>query len=111
MKNDNTQYAGATVFFFRLGAIRAYYNEDAGIGFTMGRVPIGGSDFSERPYTYDDLEDGEVDPNLASFSLQPEDENLKVTWDPHMVGKYKLPPPPPPLLNKGSGSGETSYNV
>lgn len=44
----------------------------------MGRVPIGGTDFSTRPYTYDDLKPGETDPTLAKFALAPEDLNYKV---------------------------------
>lgn len=44
----------------------------------MGRVPIGGTDFSTRPYTYDDDVDSGVDANLTKFALQPEDFKFKV---------------------------------
>ena len=41
----------------------------------MGRVPIGGTDFSARLYTYDDFP-GDV--NLSNFSLTNEDLVYKV---------------------------------
>lgn len=41
----------------------------------MIRVPIGGTDFSVRKYTYDD---GKKDPKLARFSLATEDLEYKV---------------------------------
>lgn len=46
----------------------------------MGRVPIGGTDFSTRPYTYDDdvANLGGLDANLTNFALQPEDFKFKV---------------------------------
>lgn len=46
-----------------------------GIEFQLGRVPIGGSDFSTRPYSYDDHPN---DDNLTMFALQPEDVHFKV---------------------------------
>lgn len=52
----------------------SYYGPN-GIGFTVGRVPIGGCDFSPRPYTYND-HPGDV--NLTKFSLQVEDHKYKV---------------------------------
>lgn len=54
---------------------RSYYNYQDGIGYTMGRVPIGGADFSWRLYTYDDVED---DVTLSNFSLTTEDIAYKV---------------------------------
>lgn len=54
--------------------LRAYYSND-GIEYTMGRVPIGGTDFSTRGYTLDDVDD---DLELKFFSLQLEDTNYKV---------------------------------
>lgn len=46
----------------------------------MGRVPIGGTDFSTRPYTYDDDvgDFGGADANLTKFALQSEDFKFKV---------------------------------
>ena len=45
----------------------------------MGRVPIGGSDFSLFPYTYDDLPKGETDEDLKKFKLQNADLYEKVS--------------------------------
>ncbi|MPC92785.1 putative glucosylceramidase 3 [Portunus trituberculatus] len=44
----------------------------------MGRVPVGGTDFSTHPYTYDDLPHGQIDPLLTKFALAKEDLKLKV---------------------------------
>lgn len=46
-----------------------------GIGYTLCRLPIGGSDFSTRAYSYCDVEGDE---DLEHFKLQPEDFNYKV---------------------------------
>lgn len=54
--------------------IEDYFSSD-GIEYTIGRVPIGGCDFSTRPYTYDDEID---DYSLQKFSLQMEDYKYKV---------------------------------
>jgi glucosylceramidase len=42
------------------------YFSDNGLEYSMARTPIGGSDFSIRPYTYDDETD---DKNLTHFAL------------------------------------------
>lgn len=54
--------------------LRAYFSND-GIEYSLCRVPIGGTDFSERGYSYDD---GDEDPKLENFQLAPEDFKLKV---------------------------------
>lgn len=43
----------------------------------MGRVPIAGSDFSTRAYSYDDVPN---DDNLTMFKLAPEDHEYKVVF-------------------------------
>lgn len=53
--------------------LESYFGID-GIGYTFCRVPIGGTDFSTRPYSYCD----KPDENLTNFELQPEDFNYKV---------------------------------
>jgi len=53
---------------------RAYFDK-TGIGYSIARIPMGGTDFSLRPYTYADTAD---DVNLSKFSLQEEDHTLKV---------------------------------
>lgn len=42
----------------------------------MLRVPIGGTDFSTRPYTLDDVTN---DDDLEHFSLADEDYTIKVS--------------------------------
>lgn len=51
---------------------RSLFSEE-GSEYSIGRVPIGGSDFSPRPYTYQDDQNG-------SFALQPEDFQYKVRY-------------------------------
>lgn len=47
-----------------------------GIEYTLGRVPIGSTDFSTRTYSYDDIPE---DLNLHWFSLSREDKMYKVS--------------------------------
>lgn len=55
--------------------LESYFGEN-GLGYNLCRVPIGGTDFSIRPYSYDD-HDG--DRNLKYFQLQEEDVKYKVS--------------------------------
>ena len=54
--------------------IQSYFSSN-GIEYSFGRVPISGTDYSVRPYTYNDVPD---DKNLTQFSLQREDYEWKV---------------------------------
>jgi len=54
--------------------LKDYFAQD-GLEYRLGRIPIGGSDFSTRAYSYDDNPGGET---LEKFALQPEDFNYKV---------------------------------
>ncbi|XP_063904865.1 lysosomal acid glucosylceramidase-like isoform X2 [Zophobas morio] len=54
--------------------LKSYFSED-GIEYNLCRVPMGGSDFSVRAYTYDD---GPPDPSLLNFELKEEDFLYKV---------------------------------
>jgi len=56
--------------------IRAYYSEQ-GSEYGLGRVNIGGCDFSDRPYTYCDTE-GDVE--LATWALERDDTELKIPY-------------------------------
>lgn len=47
-----------------------------GIGYSVVRVPMASCDFSTRLYTYADTPE---DYNLHSFTLAPEDVNMKVS--------------------------------
>lgn len=58
-----------------ISCCRSYFGP-TGIGYSMLRVPIGGTDFSTRFYTLDDVPSDE---NLGCFSLADEDFNLRVS--------------------------------
>ncbi|XP_045521396.1 lysosomal acid glucosylceramidase-like [Pieris brassicae] len=55
--------------------ISTYFGED-GLGYNMIRIPIGGSDFSTRPYTYNDYPLD--DETLSNFTLAEEDTSMKI---------------------------------
>ncbi|XP_060527870.1 putative glucosylceramidase 4 [Cylas formicarius] len=55
--------------------LRSYWG-DEGISYSIGRVPISGTDFSLRGYTYCD----EKDETLDSWALQPEDFDYKIAF-------------------------------
>ena len=54
--------------------LRSYFTP-SGLDYNLGRVNIGGCDFSPRGYTYVDTV-GDVE--LKTFALQPEDLDFKV---------------------------------
>lgn len=54
--------------------LQSYFSDD-GIEYSLCRVPIGGTDFSTRGYSYDD---GDVDIDLTNFDLAEEDNKFKV---------------------------------
>ena len=51
------------------------YFSGNGIEYSLARVPLAGTDFSDRPYSYDDV-DGDLE--LKHFALQKEDIEWKV---------------------------------
>ncbi len=54
----------------RADVLEKLFGREAGIGMNLMRVCIGTSDFvREEYYTYDDLAEGETDPELAKFSI------------------------------------------
>lgn len=53
--------------------LSSYYGPD-GSEYTLGRVPLAGTDFSTYAYTYDDDEVGTLD----GFALKNEDYSYKV---------------------------------
>ncbi|KAB7494900.1 putative glucosylceramidase 3 [Armadillidium nasatum] len=57
--------------------LRSYFSEE-GIEYNMGRIPIGGTDFSTRPYSNDD--DHEDDVELKHFALTEEDHIYKIPY-------------------------------
>lgn len=59
--------------------LQLYFGKN-GLQYSMGRVPIAGTDFSMRPYSYDDVKADEQDIELKSWKLQDEDTNLKIPY-------------------------------
>jgi glucosylceramidase len=47
-----------------------------GIGISCLRISIGASDLSDRVFSYNDLPEGETDPLMERFSINPEKEDL-----------------------------------
>ena len=57
--------------------LRSYYDPKEGSRYNLGRIPIGGTDFSTRPYTLDDFKD---DVTLKHFALQKDDYMYKIPY-------------------------------
>ncbi|XP_033343094.2 lysosomal acid glucosylceramidase isoform X1 [Megalopta genalis] len=57
--------------------IRTYYDPKVGSRYNLGRVPIAGTDFSTRGYTYDEDEN---DTSLEHFALSKEDHEYKIPF-------------------------------
>lgn len=55
----------------------------------MFRLPMGGTDFSIRPYTYDDFPD---DYKLSQFNLALEDKEYKVCFVEPTITTWKCIP-------------------
>ncbi len=49
-----------------------FTTDGAGIGVSYLRLTIGASDLNERVFTYDDLAEGETDPEMRRFDLGPD---------------------------------------
>ena len=49
---------------------------DSGIGVSYLRVTVGSSDMNDHVYSYDDLPKGQIDPDLAHFSLAPDETDV-----------------------------------
>ncbi|XP_049950381.1 lysosomal acid glucosylceramidase-like isoform X2 [Schistocerca serialis cubense] len=57
--------------------LRSYFgSSDGSSQYSLVRLPMGGTDFSVRNYTYDDS--SKPDPSLKNFALQPEDIEYKI---------------------------------
>lgn len=48
--------------------LNVYFNSSGGAGYTLGRIPLGSSDFSTRSYSYADTPDNEA---LENFRVAP----------------------------------------
>ncbi len=56
-------------------ALHLLYGAD-GARFTLGRIPIGASDYAMDRYTLDEVPEGSSDPSLSAFSIQRDREKL-----------------------------------
>ena len=53
----------------RTDALRMLFDRQKGIGLSMLRQPMGASDFALESYSYDEMPEGEGDPELKHFSI------------------------------------------
>lgn len=53
----------------RAEALRMLFDRQKGIGLSMLRQPMGASDFALQTYSYDEMPEGESDPELKHFSI------------------------------------------
>lgn len=72
--DDGDSVVAISRYLYQVFLRRSYFSDD-GLEYNLGRVPIGGTDFSVRGYSY---QDNDTDANLKSFKLSEEDFNYKV---------------------------------
>ncbi|WP_374163132.1 glycoside hydrolase family 30 beta sandwich domain-containing protein [Arcticibacter sp. MXS-1] len=61
----------------RLALLKELFGTDGkNIGISYLRISIGASDLDEKPFSYNDLPEGETDPQLKKFSLDPDRKYL-----------------------------------
>ena len=51
-------------------ALRMLFDRQKGIGLSMLRQPMGASDFALQEYSYDEMPEGQTDPELKKFSIE-----------------------------------------
>ncbi|WP_426454673.1 carbohydrate-binding protein [Paenibacillus sp. S-38] len=54
----------------RTELMRQLFDPVQGLGLSYLRLPMGASDFALNDYTYDDMPEGQVDPDLEHFSIE-----------------------------------------
>ncbi len=82
----------------RTRAIKLLFSKTEGAGFTLGRMPMGASDYALTRYTYDDSAN---DTSMSSFSIQKDEANLipyiqaalEINPDLFIWGSPWTPPP------------------
>ena len=55
----------------RAALLEEIFGRNDGLGLSFTRIAIGASDFSLQHYSLDDMPNGEADPELAHFSIDP----------------------------------------
>lgn len=84
---------------------------DNSIKVSYLRLSIGASDLSDRVFSYDDLPDGETDPDLEKFSLEPDKKDLIpvlkeiIRINPGITILASPWSPPPWMKTNGSSRG------
>jgi glucosylceramidase len=53
-----------------------FTTEGDGIGVSYLRLTVGSSDMNDHVYSYDDLPEGQTDPDMAHFSLAPDEVDI-----------------------------------
>src|SRR3984885_2277518 len=53
-----------------------FTTEGDGIGVSYLRLTVGSSDMNDHVYSYDDLQEGQTDPDMAHFSLAPDQTDV-----------------------------------
>jgi glucosylceramidase len=53
-----------------------FATDGTNIGISYLRLSIGASDLNDHVFSYDDLPDGETDPEMAKFSLKPDEADV-----------------------------------
>ena len=56
--------------------LQLLFDPKKGIGLSMLRQPMGASDFALKDYTYDDMPQGEADPEMKHFSIDHDREQI-----------------------------------
>jgi O-glycosyl hydrolase len=92
--------------------LKKLMNPETGIGMNLMRVCIGASDFIGEPYyTYNDLSEGETDPELANFSIEKDRAYvlpaIKIAQQKNPNLLFFGSPWSPPAWMKTSGKLET----
>lgn len=68
-----------------------YFSKERGLGYNLVRITIGGSDFSGRFYTNDDVKTGSEDFAMDKFKLQEEDTLYKIPLLRMIQTEYEQP--------------------
>jgi glucosylceramidase len=56
--------------------LQLLFDPKKGIGLSMLRQPMGASDFALKDYTYDDMPQGQADPEMKHFSIEHDREQI-----------------------------------
>ena len=81
---DRTGFALSAVPKLTDSLMNSYFSEN-GIQYNMARVPVAGTDYSFREYSYDDTQGNKDDMTLQHFALQDEDFKYKVRIKIHLI--------------------------